>query len=677
MRLISLFLLALLAFPVLAQRVQLPLNDNWQFVKWDMDELKSNELPPWEPVTVPHTWNATDAQSGQGMYQGFGWYRRDLDAPEAWKDQRVFVRFEGVGSVADVYVNGKHVGQHKGAYSAFCFDITSALKFGETNEIRVRADNRARPDVIPVNHYLFAIFGGIYRPVSLIVTPRVHITPLDYASPGVYIRQKKADKAEALIEVTTKLANTNRHTSDLALVTEVRDDNGKLIVSLDSKVQVRPAGVQAFRQDLAIQKPRLWHGSRDPYLYTLNVSLKDGEKTLDSISQPLGLRSFSIDEEIGFILNGEPYPLRGVCRHQEWENYGSALTDVQHQKDLDMMAEIGASTLRLAHYQQAEYVYAACDRMGFLVWAEIPFVNTWTGHEGENAKQQLVELIRQNYNHPSIFTWGLHNEVYVRGDLDFPVRLTKELHDLAKTEDPDRPTVSVTGYGDLHRPENHHADLQGHNRYIGWYGGNAHGIAEWLEGTKERPGTLISLSEYGAEGNWRQQSENDHTPGDPVKGQFYPEGYQSRYHEIHLAAIENSPHIWGTYVWNMFDFTCPFWNRGGVPGRNQKGIVSYDRQVRKDAFYLYKAAWSDEPVLHLADKRLVDRANPKQTIHAYSNLDFCELTLNGVKLGRGKGGGAKAHITWEVTLAPGENHVVVSGAKKGRIYEDRAIIILN
>jgi beta-galactosidase len=441
-------------------------------------------------------------------------------------------------------------------------------------------------------------------------------------------------------------------------------------------VRVRPSGVQAFRQNLAIQKPRLWHGKKDPYLYTVTVSLKDGEKTIDSVNQPLGLRSFSFDEKRGFMLNGELYPLRGVCRHQERENFGSALTDAHHQEDLDIMVEIGASTLRLAHYQQAEYIYSATDRLGFLVWAEIPFVNTWTGQEGENAKQQLVELIRQNYNHPSIFTWGLHNEVYARGDLDFPIRLTKELHDLAKTEDPDRPTVSVTGYGDLERPENHQAELQGHNRYFGWYEGKAGGIVEWLERTKGRTGTLFSLSEYGAEGNWRQQSENDHTPGNPVRGQFYPEGYQSRYHEIHLAAINNAPHIWGTYVWNLFDFTCPFWNRGGVPGRNQKGLVSYDRLVKKDAFYLYKAAWSSEPVLHLADKRLTDRAAPKQTIHVYSNLDSCELTLNGAKLGTGRADGTKVHFSWDVTLAPGENQVVVSGAKNGKAFEDKAAFTL-
>jgi beta-galactosidase len=409
----------------------------------------------------------------------------------------------------------------------------------------------------------------------------------------------------------------------------------------------------------------------------LTVSLKDGEKTIDSVTQPLGLRSFSIDEKRGFILNGEPYPLRGVSRHQERENMGSALTEAAHQEDLDLMMEIGASSLRLAHYQQSEFIYSACDRLGFLIWAEIPFVNTWTGQEGENAKQQLQELIRQNYNHPSIFTWGLHNEVYAKDETEFPVRLTRELHDLAKTEDPDRPTVAVTGYGDLEKPMNHHADLQGHNRYLGWYGGRAGDIAAWLEQTKTRPGTLISLSEYGAEGNWRQQSENDQVQGDPVKGNFYPENYQSRLHEIHLAAIENAPHIWGTYVWNMFDFTCPFWNRGDVPGRNQKGLVSYDRLVKKDAFYLYKAAWGNEPVLYLADKRLITRHNPKQTIHVYSNLDSCELTLNGNKLGQGQKAGPKVHFIWDITLVQGENQIAVSGTKNGKQFKDSATIVHN
>jgi len=669
-----LLLLAFISLPVLAQRIQVPINDNWDFVKWDMPELKNNETPNWQRVSVPHTWNALDAQSGNGMYQGYGWYRRSLDVPEEWKDRRIFVRFEGVGTVADIYVNGAPAGQHKGAYSAFCFDITPAIKFGKQNEIRVRADNRARPDIIPVNHYLFAVFGGIYRPVSIIVTPSVHITPTDYASPGVYIRQGRVDSAEANIEVTTKLANKNQTPSDLTLMTEVKDKQDKVVASTRTKVQVRPSGVQPFKHNLTIQKPRLWRAKKDPYLYTLTVSLKDGDKTIDSVNQPLGLRSFSIDEKRGFLLNGESYPLRGVCRHQERENLGSALTEANHQEDLDMMMEIGASSLRLAHYQQAEYIYSACDRMGFLVWAEIPFVNTWTGQEGENAKQQLLELIRQNYNHPSIFTWGLHNEVYAKDETEFPVRLTKELHDLAKTEDPDRPTVAVTGYGDLEKPMNHHADLQGHNRYYGWYEGKADGITAWIERTKTRPGTLISLSEYGSEGNPRQQSEDDKVQGHPVNGRFYPESYQSRVHEIHLAAIENAPHLWGTYVWNMFDFTCPFWNRGDVPGRNQKGLVSYDRLIKKDAFYLYKAAWSNEPVLYLADKRLTTRHNPKQTIHVYSNLDSCELTLNGDKLGQGRKAGAKVHFTWDITLVQGENQVIVKGTKNGKPFEDKATI---
>ena len=675
MRLLTICLFVLvLAFPAQAQRLQVPLTDNWEFAKRDYDMLRSREATPWHPVTIPHTWNATDAQSGMGMYQGNGWYRHMLDVPDNWKGKRLFLRFEGVGNVADVYVNNKHIGKHKGAYAAFCFDITAAVNFGEANEIRVVADNIAKSDVIPINHFLFTIFGGIYRPVSLIVLPQVHITPTDYAGHGVYIRQKKVDKAFANIEIATKLATFNTFPSDLELQAEVKDHTGKLVANTKSKILVRPSGLQTFRQDLAIQKPRLWHGMKDPYLYTVTVSLLDAGKVIDSVCQPLGLRYFSFDDKRGFILNGEPYPLRGVCRHQERENLGSALTDAHHQEDMDLMKEIGATTLRLAHYQQAEYVYSAADRMGFLVWAEIPFVNNWAGEEGENARLQLRELIRQNYNHPSIFTWGLHNEVYVKNELDFPVTLTRELHDLAKTEDPDRPTVAVTAHSAMERPENHLADLQGYNRYLGWYGGEPGDIVDWIERTKTRPGTMFSISEYGADGNWQQQSENDHTPGDPVRGQFFPEGYQSRFHEIYLAAIENAPHIWGTYVWNMFDFTCPYWNRGGVLGRNQKGLISYDRQIKKDAFYLYKAAWGNEPVLHLADKRLIVRANPRQTMHVYSNMDSCELTLNGVKQGTGRIAGPKTHFTWDVTLSAGENHVVVNGTKNGKSYEDKVTI---
>lgn len=672
MRAVFLLMLWVCLSPVGAQgRLRVPLKEGWQFARWGVADLRGNDLPNWKEVVLPHTWNATDAQSGDGMYAGIGWYRRSVVVPQAWVGRRVFVRFEGVGSVADVFVNGKHVGQHKGAYGAFCLDITDAVKPGE-NELRVRADNTARPDVLPVNHFLFAIFGGIYRPAELLVLDPVHITPTDHGGPGVVLRTQKLDASEARVEVRVKLANLGRVPRNLTLHTDLRDQAGQLVSKVETPVTVRPSGVQNCSQDLRLDHPRRWHGRRDPYLYRATVSLREGATVVDEVEQPLGLRTFRIDPEKGFILNDEPYPLRGVCRHQEMENKGSALTDADHQRDLDLMAEIGASSLRLAHYQQAEYVYAVADRMGFLVWAEIPFVNTWTGQEGENARQQLQELIRQNINHPSIFTWGLHNEVYAKDTTEFPVRLTQELHDLAKLEDPDRPTVAVTGYGDLEKPMNHHADLQGHNRYFGWYEGKMGDIVGWLEKAKTRPGTLISLSEYGAEGNWKQQSEEDQKPGHPTSGQFHPEGYQSRFHEVHLAAIEQAPHIWGTYVWNMFDFTCPWWNRGGVPGRNQKGLVSYDRSVKKDAFFLYKAAWNPAPMVHLADKRLVKRTQADQTLHAYANVGDLQLTLNGVPQGPGLLAGPRVHRTWRVTLKPGKNLVQLTGRQDGRVFTDRA-----
>jgi beta-galactosidase len=258
MRLATLLPALFLIVPLYAQRLHLAINDGWEFIKWDMAQLTGGELPPWQSVAIPHTWNDKDAQSGLGMYQGYGWYRRSLDIKSEWEGQRVFLRFEGVGSVADVYVNDSHVGQHKGAYSAFCFDITSALKFGGPNEIRVRADNRARPDVIPVNHYLFAVFGGIYRPVTMIVAPPVHITPLDYGSPGVYIKQNKVDKTEASIEVTAKLANASKALSDLTLSFEVRDGQGKAVAAANAKALVRPSGVHAFKQALGGK----WNGKK-------------------------------------------------------------------------------------------------------------------------------------------------------------------------------------------------------------------------------------------------------------------------------------------------------------------------------------------------------------------------------------------------------------------------------
>jgi beta-galactosidase len=662
-------------------RVVLPLNTGWEFKKTKESTLDSfvsglATSDGWERVTLPHTWNATDAQSGGPMYEGTGWYRRHLAFDPAWRGKRVFLHFDGVGQSANVWVNGRQVGSgHSGAYSAFNEDLTEALDSLRDNIVLVRADNRMNPMVIPTNNNLFMVFGGIYRPVSLIITEPVHIgaPSLLNGGSGVVIRARDVSVASARIRVEVKIDAAVPETARRLLRVRIRDANGGIAAQDTFRMLLEPDSRGTVGRELVLEHPHLWNGRRDPYLYRVDVELLDRNGVTDRVTQPLGVRSYRIDATKGFILNGEPYRLYGVARHQEWQDKGSALTDAEHRRDMELMVEMGVTSLRLAHYQQSEAMYAMADSLGILVWAEIPWVNRATGQEANNAARQLTELILQNQNHPSIFVWGLHNEVYAKDSTDAQVALTRRLHAVAKELDPDRPTVTTSGYGDLNRPMNWHADLQAMNRYIGWYDdGGMEGLEAWIQSIeRDRPQGGVAIGEYGAEGNVMQHSENDRTHGDPEKGQFFPEEYQTRFHETQWAQIARHPAIWASYVWNMFDFTVPKWNRGGVAARNQKGLVTYDRQTKKDAFYFYKANWTTTPVLHIADTRLVTRTKPTMTLTVYSNLGAPTATVRGRSLGVPRSGGSPAHWVWpDVPLSAGDNLVTVTVTRNGRRYSD-------
>ncbi len=660
-------------YQLLQARVVQNLNSSWEFIKSDINVKDAAKDEPisntkWKKVTIPHTWNNLDVQSGGNYYTGTGCYRRELFVDNNMKGKRFFLRFEGVGQVAEVYVNGIPVGTHKGAYSAFCLEITPILKFGQNNLILVKANNQPRPDIIPVTHTLFMVYGGIYRPVSLIITNKINITPLDYASPGIYIRQKNVSHKSADVFVTSKLEDGYKRKADVLVKTTIFDKDNNVVATTQKKVSLTPSAVTPIQQHLKVVNPTLWNARKNPYLYHVKVEVVYNQQVVDEVTQPLGLRYFSMDPNKGFILNGKPYRLYGVCRHQEWQNCGSALTNQQHKIDFDMIYDLGATSVRLAHYQQAEYVYSYCDKLGLVVWAEVPFVATSTGQERDNAKQQLRELIRQNYNHPSIFIWGMGNEVPARNQASYPVRLTRELQNLAKSEDPDRWTVTVTGYGTMNRPMEFHADLQGNNRYYGWYYGKPGDLGKWIESTKKlRPDNFFFLSEYGAGGNVAHQQENPTKPN-AISGQFFPEQYQSYIHEIQWPAIASHPFLCGSYIWNMFDFTVPKWNKGGIKARNHKGLVTYDRTTKKDAFYYYKANWSPKPVLHIRDKRLVNRLNVHTTIKVYSNCDNVQLQLNGQNQPLKYAG--YCVYTCKATLKNGTNTLIATARGNGKIYRD-------
>lgn len=397
-----------------AARDVLSFNAGWQFKKgpFSGEPKKVAALwdGKWENVTLPHTWNAKDMQEkAASFYQGVGYYKKNQVFDKALEGKRIFLRFEGVGTNTEVYINDKLVGTHQGGYSAFACEITRAVKYGQENEILVKADNTARPDVIPVNHSLFGVYGGIYRPVWMIVTEQNNITVTDCASSGVYITQKNVSKSSADVAVKVKLDNGSLAPADLVLENTLYTREGKKVASNRQKLELTPQGTQTYVSNFKVSKPHLWQGRKDPYLYKVVSTLMADGKEIDKVTQPLGLRKFEIVAGKGFYLNGEKYPMYGVTRHQDWEGLGSALTNKEHDFDLEQIMDVGATTVRFAHYQQSDYLYSRCDSLGLVIWAEIPFVNRVTGHEAENAQSQLRELIRQNFNHPSIYVWGLHN----------------------------------------------------------------------------------------------------------------------------------------------------------------------------------------------------------------------------------------------------------------------------
>ncbi|MCL5245345.1 beta-galactosidase [Cellulophaga sp. 20_2_10] len=656
-------------------RSVLPMNADWSFVKSPEGTLEVKNAS-WETVSVPHSWNQSDMHEGEGFYEGVGLYKKIIKAPETWSNKRVFIKFKGVGHVTDVYINNIHVGQHKGSFSAFIFDISPFLKFGETNTILVKADNTAREDVIPVNHNLFGIYGGIYRQVELIVTGKLNITTTDYASSGVYIKQKNVTTSSADIQVETKLENTLKKTQNVNLKTTVYNNAGEIVAVNLKNIMVYPQGRQSYYQTLVLKKPHLWQGIFDPYLYKVKVvvSSENGEK-IDEVTQKIGLRTIEIIAGKGLFLNGKKYPMYGVNRHQDLFKHGNALTKEQENRDIELIKEVGATTVRLAHYQQSDHFYTKCDSVGFLVWAEIPFVNQTRKSESDNAKLQISELIKQNFNHSSIYIWGTYNEVWAKTTSDYAPVLIRDLHDLAKTLDPDRYTVGVSGKPDIENPNNLNTDVHGNNRYFGWYQGeSAADLKPWLDNLKNNyPDFKVILSEYGAGSNIFQQAEVLPDKIDP-KGQFFPESYANRLHETQWGIINDNGYLIGSYVWNMFDFGLPLWSRGGITKRNHKGLITFDRKNKKDVFYWYKANWNPEPMIYISDRRLVNRTQAETDIHVYCNVEDIELYVNGTKIKSVHTGATKVHYIYKgVALKKGKNKVVAKAKDNGEIIEDKVV----
>lgn len=668
-RLQILALLLVAASAAWAQRTQIQLNNDWQF-RFSHQVQKDTRR-----IDLPHTWNVQDALSGKIDYKrGIGNYEKALFVPPLWKGKRLFLRFEGVNSVANVFINGKHIGEHRGGYAAFVFEITDRVNYGKNNTILVRANNAEQLDVMPLVGD-FNFYGGIYRDVNLLMTNPTCISPLDYASSGVYLVQESVSQKEARISVKVNLSNAAADT-DVELNVQVIDGQ-KLICRESRKLRLQGNTHTQEEIPLVIKDPHLWDGCADPFLYQVQVSLQQDGRMIDNVSQPLGLRSFYTDPDKGFFLNGKHLSLRGVCRHQDRAEVGNALRPQHHEEDVAIMREMGVNAARLAHYPQATYMYDLMDKNGIVTWAEIPFIGPGGyADKGfvdqpsfrENGKTQLIELIRQNYNHPSICFWGLFNELKEVGDN--PVEYIKELNVLAKQEDPTRIITSASNQGgDL----NFITENIAWNRYDGWYGSTPKTLASFLDQTHQKhPQLRIGISEYGAGASIYHQQDSL-TQTNPTSW-WHPENWQTYYHIENWKIIHERPFVWGTFVWNMFDFGAAHRTEGDRPGINDKGLVTFDRKVKKDAFYFYKANWNkQEPMIYLAEKRCVLRTQLEQTFMAFTTAPEAELFVNGKSYGKQQTDNY-ATATWKgIKLQEGANAIRVTTPGKKPLNDEVVI----
>ncbi|MGN0523208.1 MAG: glycoside hydrolase family 2 TIM barrel-domain containing protein [Eubacterium sp.] len=596
-------------------RIVKNINEGWLFSK-DANAVPSTLPQDWEKLNLPYTWNGKDGQDGgNDYYRGVGYFAKSLAKSDIPDGEELWLQLDGVNSTGKVYFNGKELVTHHGGYSTFRVRLEDIK---DSNLLVVTADNSPNDRVYP-QQADFTFYGGIYRDVKLISVDSVHFDLDYYGAPGIMVTPTvKGDSAEIEMKAF--------HVADKAQTKfEIIDENG--VVATETVDGKNPVSC------VSLDNPHLWNGTLDPYLYTLKATLLVDGEAVDEISTRFGIRSFEFDPNKGFILNGKEYPLRGVSRHQDRPEIGNALKYEHHREDIDLICEMGANTVRLAHYQHNQDFYDLCDERGLVVWAEIPYISRHMPNGFENTKSQMTELIAQCYNHPSIVTWGLSNEITMAGASDKSlIDNHKMLNDLAHSLDKTRPTtLAVITMCSPDEEYVHISDIVSYNHYFGWYGGNVSMYGPWFDDFhKKYPNTAIGISEYGCEAlNWHTST--------PEQGD-YTEEYQAYYHEELIKQIMDRPYLWATHVWNMFDFAADARSEGGENGMNHKGLVTFDRKYKKDSFYAYKAWLSNEPVLHICSKRYVDRVEDVTKVTVYSNQDEVELFANGESIGKQKKG---------------------------------------
>lgn len=690
-----------------AARETTPLETDWKFQFGDMDEnvvTFAFDDSAWETVAVPHSWNRVGYYNNDlsdhphtpnniNKEQGTGWYRLQFTGPEELQGKRAWLEFDAASRTAEVWLNGRKQGEHRGGFNRFRFDVTADLQLGKTNLLVVKTDNTkptadsSTADVHPISGDFF-VHGGLYRSVRLVVTDSVHFDMLDFGGPGVYATTKDITDNQADVMVRSRLTNDRSSDQQISVVSQLLDGQGKVVATKQSYVQVKSGETVEATQQFSVDQPALWQGTDNPYLYTLRAELRtDDGQMVDRLDQPFGIRQVAFDADKGFILNGKPYRLHGVAYHQDREGKGWAVSDSDVAEDVAIMREMGANTIRLAHYPHGQRVHELANQYGLILWDEIPLVTSW-GYGSEhtevnqalnrNAELQLHEMIRQNFNHPSVAVWGIANEVdfgaLLPAFLGSTVSesedlkpLLKGLADIVASEDPSRASTLANCCEQRPGLENSNlpvtsplVDVAGANRYFGWYYGKAEDLGPHLDKLHQlHPDQPLSVTEYGAGGAISQHTDNP--LGGPVdaRGETQPEEYLSYIHEQSWNILSQKPYLWGSWVWNGFDFATTVRREGDAIDINTKGLVSYDRAIKKDAFYFYKAHWSAAPTVYITERRYQDRAYPTTDMRVYSNANETELTVNGKSYGTRSDCPNKI-CTWSAVQLQSEDNTVIA-----------------
>jgi beta-galactosidase len=687
-------------------RTETPLVDGWRFA-FGPGFTEQSDDSTWQVVHLPHSWNRIGGQAAKPAdandLRGRGWYRLKFNADARMaKPRRTWLQFDGASIVSDVWLNGVALGRHYGAVSGFRFDVSDAIRPGD-NLLVVRTDNTApetkdsvTAETLPMGGDWF-MYGGLYRKVSLVTTAPVHVDLADHGGPGVAVRTLSLDAGHARVEVVAKVRNDGGAAQSVGVRTSLIDGKGKVVAARTQRLPIAASSQRELKTVLDVAGPHLWNGIADPYLYRVQVDVLSGADMVDRVAQDVGIRTMRFDADKGFFLNGKPLALRGVNRHQETGANGWAAAPGELERDYAIIKEIGANTVRLAHYQHAQAEYDLADRMGLVVWAEVPLV-LLSAPYGEpaatpgfiaNAEQHLRELIRQNINHASIAVWSVANEPNIGNVWMQPkpptVPLLERLAALARAEDPSRPPVLASCCGTLpgdlmpgtkgtglDAPPRA-VDVFGVNVYFGWYYANVPDLGSYLDRVHAfYPDKAISVTEYGAGGALSQHT--DYPLGGPVMagGRPHPEEFQSFIHEGSWLQLRDKPYLWASWLWNMFDFGTAIRMEGDLVDTNDKGIVSFDRSVKKESFYFYKAHWNPAPMIYLAGHRYLDRASPVAEVKAYSNAARASLTVNG--RGMGTVDCVERICRWhEVVLAQGDNEMVVEASVDGQRLRDSAV----